>query len=142
MGNHVVFTWTGPNRDNQDIYVQQIGSRSPLQLTTDRHEDYNPIWSPDGKQIAFFQGPPTAPTGVRSRELRLIPPLDGTERKLADIQSQDFYPFGTFIAWTPDSKSLVVTDSQGEGKPDALFVISVKTGEKRQFDESSSPGVR
>ena len=132
-GNYVVFTWTGPNRDNQDIYVQQIGSGSPLRLTTDRHEDYNPIWSPDGKQIAFFRGPPTGADGSTKSRVASIPPLDGTERKLADIQSQDFYPFGTFIAWTPDSKSLVVTDSQGEGKPDALFVISVKTGEKRQL---------
>ena len=25
-GNHVVFTWTGPKQDNQDLYVQMIGS--------------------------------------------------------------------------------------------------------------------
>ncbi len=32
-GNHVAFTWTGPKQDNPDIYVQQIGSGSPLRLT-------------------------------------------------------------------------------------------------------------
>src|SRR5207249_7683664 len=78
-GNHVVFTWTGPKQDNQDIYVQQIGSGRPLALTTDPGDDYNPVWSPDGKQIAFFRGPKSAPTGLRNRELRLIPPLGGPD---------------------------------------------------------------
>ncbi len=138
-GNHVVFTWTGPKRDNQDIYVQQIGSGRPLQLTNDAGDDYNPVWSPDGKQIAFFRGPPTAPTGFRSRELRLIPPLGGAERKLADVRSQDFFPFAAFLAWSPDSNSLVVTDSPGEGKPDALFVVSLETGEKRPLTNPQPP---
>jgi len=138
-GNHVVFTWTGPKRDNQDIHVQQIGAGRPLQLTTDPGDDYNPVWSPDGKQIAFFRGPPAAPTGVRSRELRVIPPLGGADRKLADIRSQDFFPFAAFLAWSPDSSSLVVTDSPGEGKPDALFVVSLETGEKRPLTNPQPP---
>jgi Tol biopolymer transport system component len=54
-GNHVAFTWTGPGQDNQDVYVQQIGSGSPLRLTTDPAIDYNPVWSPDGRWIAFFR---------------------------------------------------------------------------------------
>ncbi len=138
-GNHVVFTWTGPKRDNQDIYVQQIGSGRPLQLTTDPGDDYNPVWSPDGKQIAFFRGPPPAPTGVRSRELRVIPPLGGADRKLADIRSQDFFPFAAFLAWSPDSSFLVVTDSPDEGKPDALFVVSLETGEKTPLTNPQPP---
>ena len=38
-----------------------------------------------------------------------------------------------YLAWCPDSTCLVVTDSPGEGKPDALFVVSLETGEKRQL---------
>ena len=41
-GNHVAFTWDGPKQDNTDIYVQMIGSGSPLRLTTDPRSDYNP----------------------------------------------------------------------------------------------------
>ena len=47
--------WTGPKQDNQDIYVQMIGSGSPLRLTTDPRSDYNPVWSPDGRWIAFLR---------------------------------------------------------------------------------------
>ncbi|MCA1600891.1 MAG: hypothetical protein LC776_04310, partial [Acidobacteria bacterium] len=138
-GNYVVFAWTGPKQDNQDIYVQMIGSGSPLRLTTDALNDYNAVWSPDGRWIAFFRSQPTAPTGPRSRELRLIPPLGGPERKLADIRSQDFFPVAAFVAWSPDSNSLVVTDSPGEGQPDALFVVSLETGEKRQLTNPQPP---
>ena len=47
-GNYVAFTWTGPKQNNQDIYIQMIGSGSPLGLTTDPLNDYHPVWSPDG----------------------------------------------------------------------------------------------
>ena len=54
-GNHVVFAWTGPKQDNPDIYVQQLGAGSPLRLTTDPSNDYNPVWSPDGRSVAFLR---------------------------------------------------------------------------------------
>jgi Tol biopolymer transport system component/tRNA A-37 threonylcarbamoyl transferase component Bud32 len=142
-GDDVAFTWTEPKQDNPDIYVQRIGSGSPLRLTTDPLNDYNPVWSPDGRWIAFLRSQPRAPSGLRSRELRLIPSLGGPERNLADIRSQDFagglYPDAVYLAWSPDSSSLVVTDSPGEGQPDALFVVSLETGERRRLTNPRSP---
>ena len=44
-----------------------------------------------------------------------------------------------FLAWCPDSACVVVTDSAGEGKPDALFVVSLETGEKRQLTNPQPP---
>jgi eukaryotic-like serine/threonine-protein kinase len=138
-GSQVAFAWADPRQNNQDIYVQLIGQGSPLRRTTDTREDYNPVWSPDGKWIAFFRSRPTAPTGRRSRELLLIPPLSGTERKLTDIQSQDFFPVAAYLAWSADSQSLVVTDSPGDGQPDALFVVSLETGAKTQLTYPQPP---
>jgi len=135
-GNHVAFTWTGSKQDNPDIYVRQIGVGSPLRLTTDPSNDYNPVWSFDGRSIAFLRSQPEA----GNSELRLIPPLGGPERRLAEIRVRG----GTlvsppYLAWCPDSSCLVVTDSPGEGKPDALFVISLETGEKRQVTRPQLP---
>jgi Tol biopolymer transport system component len=132
-GNHVAFTWTGPKQDNPDIYVQQIGSGSPLRLTTDPRSDYNPVWSPDGRWIAFLRGP------AGKSELRLIPPLGGPERQLAEIRVREAYVGPPYLAWCPNSACLVATDFPGEGKPDALFVVSVETGEKRQLTNPQPP---
>ena len=51
----MAFTWNGLKQDNQDIYVQQVGAGYPLRLTTDPSNDYNPVWSPDGRWIAFLR---------------------------------------------------------------------------------------
>ena len=136
-GNHVAFTWTGPNQDNPDIYVQQISSGRPLRLTTDPSNDYNPVWSPDGHWIAFLRR--QWETG-RS-ELRLIPPLGGPDRKLTEIRVRDtYFIIPPYLAWCPDSSCLVVSDSP-EGKPTGLFVFSLETGEKRQLTYPQAPAV-
>jgi serine/threonine protein kinase len=134
-GNHVAFTWTGSKQDNPDIYVQMIGSGSPLRLTSDPSNDYNPVWSPDGRWIAFLRRQWEA----GKSELRLIPPLGGPERKLAEIHIREAFVNPPYIAWCPESNCLVVTDSPGEGKPPALFVISLEAGEKRQLTNPQPP---
>jgi serine/threonine protein kinase/dipeptidyl aminopeptidase/acylaminoacyl peptidase len=129
-GNRVAFSWTGPKQDNPDIYIQQIGAGIPLRLTTDPANDYNPVWSPDDRWIAFLRGQPE--TG--QIELRLIPPLGGPERKLAEIRVRNgFYVIPPYLTWCPDSTCLVVTHSPGEGQSEALFVISLESGEKKQL---------
>jgi serine/threonine protein kinase len=129
-GNYVAFSWKGPQQNNPDIYVQQIGSGSPLRLTNDASNDYNPIWSPDGRWIALLRSQSQAGTSG----LMLIPPLGGPERKLTEIRVRGGISVTPpHLAWCPDSSCLVVTDSLGEGKPDALFVISLETGEKNQL---------
>jgi Tol biopolymer transport system component len=134
-GSHVAFTWTGSKQDNADIYIQQIGSGSPLRLTSDPHSDYNPVWSPDGRWIAFLRRQSQA----GKDELRLIPPLGGLDRKLIEIRVSEGYFDAAYLAWGPDSNFLVVTDSQGEGRPEALFVVSLETGEKRQLTNPQAP---
>jgi Tol biopolymer transport system component len=127
-GNQVAFSWTGPEGNNQDIYVQQIGTTTQLRLTTNAADDYSPLWSPDGRWIAFLRGEGDG----RQNELRLVPPLTGPERKLTDIHPRGFLRPVT-LAWCPDSSCLVVTDSPGENQPDSLFVVTLASGEKRRL---------
>ena len=135
-GNYVAFTWSGPKQDNPDIYVQQIGSGSPARRTTDPGNDYNPVWSPDGRSIAFLR----SQSDAGKSELRLIPSLGGTERKVAEIRVRGgIWITPPYLAWCPDSDCLVVTDSPGEGKPDALFVVLLETGEKRPLTNPQPP---
>jgi Tol biopolymer transport system component/predicted Ser/Thr protein kinase len=137
-GDHVVFSWTGPKQDNQDIYLQQIGAGSALRLTSDPSNDYNPVWSPDGRSIAFLRSQSESGTS----ELRTMPPLGGPERKLAEIHVRTAsFVTSPYLTWCPDSKCLVVTDSLGENKPAALFVVSLETGEKRRLTNPQPPAM-
>ena len=138
-GDYVAFTWTGPKQDNTDVYVQQIGGGPPLRLTSDARTDYNPVWSPDGRWIAFLRGDPATPFGRSDRELRVIPPLGGPERKVADVRVQESTANPVYLTWCPDSRCVIVTDSAGQDKPDALFVIALETGAKKQLTTPAPP---
>jgi len=128
-GNYVTFTWSGPNRDNFDIYVQQFGAGSPLRRTQDPRHDSSPSWSPDGRTIAFLRRGP----GGRPVEVWLMAPLEGVERRLAAIEPRQASFQPSSLAWCPDSTCVVVTDSPGPDQPDAVFAIAGETGEKRQL---------
>jgi serine/threonine protein kinase/dipeptidyl aminopeptidase/acylaminoacyl peptidase len=127
-GSLVAFSWTGPQQDNHDLYIQQIGDNAPRRLTTDPGGDHYPRWSPDGRSIAFLRRPAAGPPS----ELRVIQVLGGVERKLADIQPT--VPFGGLasLAWCPDGTCVLVSDSTGPGKSDALFAIPLAGGDRRQ----------
>jgi Tol biopolymer transport system component/serine/threonine protein kinase len=134
-GKQVAFSWNGAKQDNFDIYVQMTAGGAPLRLTQDAQRDYNPAWSPDGRWIAFLRGDPES---VAS-EVRLIAPLGGPERRVASIKVGEVITLPVLLSWCPDSTCLVVTDSQGAGKPDALFALSLATGEKRQLTRPDPP---
>ena len=131
-GNHVTFTWDGPKQDNPDIYVQQIGSGEPLRLTTDPHNDYNPVWSPDGRWIAFLRE-----LSPGRSDVRLIAPLGGVERVVTEIRKGEGFPSPPYMTWCPESNCLVATDYDS-ATVGPLFVISLETGEKRMLTHPAS----
>ena len=130
-GNQVAFVWDGEKQDNFDVYVKVVGQDPPLRRTTDPAMDASAAWSPDGRWIAFLRGHP--PAG-KKMGLYLIPPLGGTERKLAETRVPFTYLLGTCLAWSPDGRWLAVCDSDDLSiEPLSVFLLSVDTGETRRL---------
>jgi serine/threonine protein kinase/WD40 repeat protein len=134
-GSQVAFSWNGADQENFDIYVKTTKAGAavgapPLRLTRDPADDRNPVWSPDGSSIAFLRK-----FNVGNQfGLMLMPALGGQERKLAEVsipETGGFY--SPYLAWTPDSQSLIIADHASAGRPTALFLVSVHTGEKQQL---------
>jgi Tol biopolymer transport system component/DNA-binding winged helix-turn-helix (wHTH) protein len=134
-GNQVAFVWNGEKQDNRDIYVKLIGSERLLQLTTHPAADYSPAWSPDGRWIAFLRELPAGKAAVL-----LVPALGGPERTLAETGTVKS-PYASYLAWSPDGNSLVITDRAFSTEPAGLFLLSIETGEKRRLTSPAAKSV-
>jgi len=118
-GNQIAYAWdqTGMG-NNSHIFVKLIGSGGPVQVTSGAKPDSYPAWSPDGRTLAFIR------SLDHGNALYTIPPLGGSERKIAE---------GYFVdgsSWSPDSKFLAVADGQSSNNLPSLYLISVESGER------------
>lgn len=58
-GQHIAFSWTrGYAAGNWNVFVMDVASRDPLQLTHsgsgNEGRNENPVWAPDGKHLVFM----------------------------------------------------------------------------------------
>jgi Tol biopolymer transport system component len=133
-GNQVAYSWNGEREDNFNIYIKLIGPGAPLRLTTSSDVDRSPAWSPDGRFIAFVRMPPI---GVGS--VMLVPALGGPERKLADIflrggrDAARAAFVSRAIAWTRDSRNLIIAGGFSPEAASCLFLLSLATGQSRRL---------
>lgn len=120
-GNFVAFAWTGPQTaGSADIWVQAVEGDALRQLTATSDGEGSPMWSADGRQIAF----------LRNRQgVFVMSSLGGVERKVASS--------GSMLGWTPDSQSLLVRDKVGDA-PFGVFKIDLETGRRRQLTQAPS----
>jgi eukaryotic-like serine/threonine-protein kinase len=133
----LAFAWNGEKQNKWDIYVKQIGVEPPYRLTSGPAMDYSPVWSPDGRMIAFMRDISPGKSAIM-----LIPQRGGSERVLAQLTgapyslgpSGPYGPYGSLISWTPDSKWIVGPSSTFE-RFGGLRLYSTETGEQRSLTE-------
>ena len=121
-GSRIAFSWVGEEAgarreqaSERDIYVQVIGAGAPLRLTRTAEDDMLPVWSPDGREIAFIRR-----DGAHD-SIFTVPALGGAERKICDS--------GTGVAWSPDGKRLAIATKPAEGAPSRIGLWTVDTGD-------------
>jgi Tol biopolymer transport system component/DNA-binding winged helix-turn-helix (wHTH) protein len=111
-GNEVAFAWEGEGEDEHrgvDIYIKQLGVEKPLQVTRNFGYNFFPIWSPDGRYLAFLHANHDESPGIF-----VIPALGGPPRKLHEFRPHEDCKLG--LSWSPDGRYLIFPD-QIPGQP-------------------------
>jgi serine/threonine protein kinase len=96
-GKSIAVTTEDPRSGTSDIWVFPVAGGQPARITFGPG-DYWPVWSPDGKQIAYGVGE-NGKLSIRRRS------LDGRQPEEVLYQN-DAYINGSPIDWSPDGKYL------------------------------------
>jgi dipeptidyl aminopeptidase/acylaminoacyl peptidase len=98
------------DRRRTHIYIYTPGTEAPVQLTSGDYDDSEPVWSPDGKSIAFVSDRSADPDLNFGTDVFVVA-VDDENHELKQVTNnpgRDYSP-----AWSPDSKSIAYVTSTG-----------------------------
>lgn len=126
-GSRIAFSWNGGEggsggKPERNIYTKTIGPEDPVRLTSAAQDERLPVWSPDGRTIAFCRAFTSEPT-QRQYAIYVVPVNGGQERKVTEG--------GLGVSWSPDGKTLAVAGLESESN--GIVLLSLATGERRRL---------
>ena len=99
-----------------DLWLAPVGGQSPIRLTNSPADERDPVWSPDGRQLAF------ASHQDGNWELYLYDVESGETTRLTYDLSFQGGP-----AWSPDGQWLVYESYQGDDLD--IYIMRLNSGE-------------
>lgn len=115
------------SEQTSDIFITDENGENKRQLTNNDSCDINPVWSPDGKQIAYF----SQETG--STDIFLLN-VDSFE-KANLTQSMDEQE--VWLDWSSNGEAIVYTTEEWDN-PSKLYVLDVVNYERRLLVETQT----
>ena len=110
---------------NWDIYIRSTGTGQPRRLTRSAARDGGPVWSPDGRRIAYIRYSP----GQCS--IMAVDPGDGSESRLGACSDAAYAD----LDWSNDGRWLAYNDEIDAGSNHAIMLLDVVSGETRRLTE-------
>lgn len=132
-GSQIVFMYAADGKA-YNIFVKAIGDEKLLQLTEPPDISMCPIWSPDGRFIAYYRGQRTAVDSY-TWAIYLMTPLGGAKRKLIDVKQFDFWRAEAvgLMSWTSDSRFVAYADKPSPDAPSGLFIVDIADPKPRRL---------
>ena len=121
--DHIAFVYAG------DIWLTDRNGQNPQRLTAHAADEFAPVFSPDGKWIAF------SARYDNNVDVYVMPVEGGQPKRLTWHPSAD-----TVNGWSPDGKRVLFASSReiGLGRSNQLYEVSVEGGAEKKVMEAQA----
>jgi TolB protein len=111
------------NDGSSQIHVQNLDGSDDIALTHATWENANPIWSPDGKKIAFL----SERHGEYNIFALYVMRANGSDVK--QLTKPIYTDVNALYSWSPDGKQIVI----GDINIGRIFIINVADGKSKEL---------
>ena len=106
---------------SQGIFIKNIEGGASQQVAGTGGSDGNPVWSPDGRSLAFLR---RRREGSHAFDLLVKPANGGPDRVVASLRTV----FDSALTWAPGGQWLVVACNEASERKMALYAIPLDGG--------------
>src|SRR5215470_11620745 len=129
-GRQIIFTrtWVDKVKDQyrSNLWIVDVDGSRVRELTSGARNDSSPVWSPDGKRIAFLSDR----DGTNQLHVLWV-----DTREASQLTHLEQAPAG--INWSPDGKSIAFTAFEADNDP----ILAVKLPERPRNAQWAKPPV-